>query len=469
MNPESILQSYQHFGIHLGLNRIHQLLNNLGNPHHKVPIIHVTGTNGKGSVCAYLSSILTEAGYKTGCYTSPHLIDWTERISINRDPISGESFTQLLLEVEAVIRAIGDDSPTQFEVITAAAWLYFAMEKVDVAVIEVGLGGRLDATNVCDAPLVSIITSISREHWQILGPTIADIAREKAGILKANCPAIIGVLPPEAKQVVKDKIEQLNCPAIWVQPATSQKSLVKSTNEEGKENNHSQILEWAEYEGIKYPLPLLGEIQLINSAIAISAIKLLQTRGWHISEDAIISGMAKTQWPGRLQWITWQNHRILIDGAHNPDAAKALRHYVDTLDFLPKSSQGEALAKENPEFTSNLPAPMLHPYSRESISTKNLFNSPITWVMGMLSTKEHSDIFQALLRPHDRLYLVPVPDPNSANPETLSAIAKTICPEITQCSTYPNIESALHTATNNNSLIVICGSLYLIGDFLKQN
>ena len=372
-----------------------------------------------------------------------------------------------------------------------------------------GLGGRLDATNVCDAPLASIITSISREHWQVLGPTLSHIATEKAGILKQNCPAIIGNLPTEAQQVVADKIKQLNCPSIWVESAKIEESEVTSNREEGIVNKNliaysplrakhldSQILvkqqelspkcfaptsnvphskqptphspQWAEYQGIKYPLPLLGDIQLTNSAIAIATIQLLKTQGWHISEDAIISGMAKTKWPGRLQWITWQNHRILIDGAHNPEAAKALRHYVDTLDILPKSRKGEALANQNADFPSNLPAPMLHPYSQESISTKNLFNSPIAWVMGMLSTKDHSDIFQALLRPNDRLYLVPVPDPNSADPEKLSAIAKTICPEIFECATYPSTESALHTATNNNNLIVICGSLYLIGDFLKQ-
>ncbi len=421
---DSLLQPYQHFGIHLGLERINQLLANLNNPHQQFPIIHVAGSNGKGSVCAYLSSILTEAGYKVGRYTSPHLIDWTERICINELPISIDTFTNIILQVQAAITENSDDSPTQFEVITAAAWLYFAQEKVDLAVIEVGLGGRLDATNVCDATIASIITSISREHWQVLGPTIAHIAGEKAGILKPNCPAIIGLVPPEAKQVVADRIEQLNCPAIWVQPAIK----IGSREWGVGSGESSEFLEWAEYQGIKYPLPLLGEIQLTNSAIAISTIQLLQTQGWHISEDAIISGMAKTKWPGRLQWITWQNHRILIDGAHNPDAAKALRHYVDT------------------------------------------FNTPITWVMGMLSTKDHSDIFQALLRSNDRLYLVPVPEPNSANPEQLKAIAKTICPEITQCSTYPNIENALHTATNNhNNLIVICGSLYLIGDFLKQN
>ncbi len=163
-----LVQPFQRFGVNLGLERINKLLADIGNPHHQVPIIHVAGTNGKGSVCAYLSSVLTQAGYRVGRYTSPHLVDWTERICLNEQPIKKADLISVLKEITTAIKPHGE-SPTQFEVITAAAWLYFAQQKVDVAVMEVGLGGRLDATNVCSHPLVSIIVSISREHWQRLG------------------------------------------------------------------------------------------------------------------------------------------------------------------------------------------------------------------------------------------------------------------------------------------------------------
>ncbi|HBB33398.1 MAG TPA: bifunctional folylpolyglutamate synthase/dihydrofolate synthase [Cyanobacteria bacterium UBA8803] len=415
MNIDSLLQPYQRFGVHLGLERIQELLANLGNPHHQVPVIHVAGTNGKGSVCAYLSTVLTAAGYRVGRYTSPHLIDWTERICLNQQPIASATLTQLLLQVQAAIPEDSQDSPTQFEIITAAAWLYFAQQQVDIAIIEVGLGGRLDATNVCDRPLATIITSISREHWQVLGPTLADITTEKAGILKPNCPAILGPLPPEACHVVEKRIQQLDCPVIWVEPAVEM--------ENGKR---------ACYQGIEYPLPLPGQIQLTNSAIAIATLQTLVARGWHISPDAIASGMAQTTWRGRLQWTTWQGHRLLLDGAHNPAAAQALRHYVDTL------------------------------------------NTPITWVVGILSTKDHADIFRALLRPSDRLYLVPVPDRSSAAPDTLEAIAREICPELAECFSYPNLATALDVAVSNSAdepdnLIVLCGSLYLVGYFLATD
>jgi dihydrofolate synthase/folylpolyglutamate synthase len=406
----SLLKPFQRFGVHLGLERIERLLTDLGNPHRKIPLLHVAGTNGKGSVCAYLSATLTAAGYKVGRYTSPHLIDWTERICINEQPISPEVLADLLQEIQKAIKS-DTAHPTQFEVITAAAWLYFARSPVDLAVFEVGLGGRLDATNVCQNPLVSIITSLSREHWQVLGPTLADIAKEKAGILKSGCPAVIGPLPPEAKEVIATRTTELHCPTVWVQPATEFTI--------GGER-------WANYHGIEYPLPLLGDIQLINSAIAIASLEILQQGGWKITLSAIQQGMAQTRWLGRLQWTEWKNYPILIDGAHNTASAQALRRYIDNL------------------------------------------KQPVTWVMGMLSTKDHAEIFQALLRSGDRLYLVPVPDHSTAAPANLANLAVQICPELKHLATFSELDSALNLAiVETDGLVVLCGSLYLVGYFLQ--
>ncbi|BAZ26090.1 FolC bifunctional protein [Kalymmatonema gypsitolerans NIES-4073] len=437
MDINSLLQPFQRFGVHLGLERIVKLLANLGNPHHQVPIIHVAGTNGKGSVCAYLSSILTEAGYRTGRYTSPHLVDWTERICLNEQPISLEQLCQVLLQVQAAIRP-DEDPPTQFEVITAAAWLYFAQQKVDVAVVEVGLGGRLDATNVCSKPLVTIITSISREHWQVLGPTVADIAREKAGILKPGCPAVVGALPSEAEQVVLTRALELQCPVVTPQPARQ----IDPKWAEYQTIHHTlrEAADRASTKFIKYPLPLQGQFQLTNSALALAAIEILQTQGWQISEEAIITGMANTKWLGRIQWTSWKNHKLLLDGAHNPAAAQVLRDYVDSLTPppAPKRKQGGETAQHS-----------------------------VNWVMGMLSTKDHVDIFKALVRPNDRLYLVPVPDHSSADPGELAKLAQSVCPELSFCCTYPDFLPALEAAfTSTDNLVILCGSLYLVGHFL---
>jgi dihydrofolate synthase/folylpolyglutamate synthase len=424
MNAESILQSYQHFGVHLGLERIKQLLEKLDNPHQKVPIIHIAGTNGKGSVCAYLSSVLTEAGYRVGRYTSPHLIDWTERICINQKPISPTELQQCLERVVAATEN-NTETPTQFEIITAVAWLYFAEQKADIAVIETGLGGRLDATNVCETPLASVITSISLDHWQILGPTVADIAGEKAGILKEKCPAVIGELPESARIVVEKRIQELDCPATWVKPAIDlgQGLAEYHPHPEISVNPRSSAVK------IKYQLPLLGKIQLMNSAIAIATLHTLQNQGWQISPTAIENGIAKTQWPGRLQQTTWKNRNILIDGAHNPAAAIALREYVDRLNNHP---------------------------------------SAINWVIGILATKDCDDILKALLKKGDRLYLVPVPDQNSSSPAELAALAQIICPELTLCQAFSDLTTALDAAVTGDNLTILCGSLYLVGYFLQQ-
>jgi dihydrofolate synthase/folylpolyglutamate synthase len=424
MNIDNLLQPFQHFGINLGLQRIQQLLQLLDNPQAKVPIIHVAGTNGKGSVCAYLSTVLTEAGYRVGRYISPHLIDWNERVCINQIPITSEELGEYLSRVIFVTKKM-DNTPTQFEVITAAAWLYFAEKNVDLAVMEVGLGGRLDATNVCDQPLLSIITSISRDHWQVLGSTLGEIAGEKAGILKKNCPAIIGDLPLEAKKTIAPQINLLNCPTVWVKPSVDLGN------------------GWAEFTPPsspfslypeQYPLSLLGEFQLVNSAIAIASLQVLQTQGWNISKNAREKGMAKTEWLGRIQWTTWRQYPLLIDGAHNPQAAIVLRQYIDSLDESRK-----------PQDTT------------------------INWVIGMLANKDHAEIFQGLLQKRDRVYLVPIPDSNYAPPEDLALLAKEICPELSHCQAYPDLMSGLDAVIAcQNSLTILCGSLYLLGYFLRE-
>ncbi|MGB6166975.1 MAG: folylpolyglutamate synthase/dihydrofolate synthase family protein [Geitlerinemataceae cyanobacterium] len=406
---EALLHEFQYFGVNLGLARIEQLLADLGNPQGTIPVIHVAGTNGKGSVCAYLSSILTAAGYRVGRYTSPHLVSWCERICQGDREIDPETLYQLLQQVKA---AIGNDrpTPTLFEVVTAAAWLYFQQQQVDVAVVEVGLGGRLDATNTIDRSLVSIITSIDWDHWQRLGNSLEKIAQEKAGILKPQCPAVVGELPPEAKSVVARRIAELECPAVWVEPATASPNSI------------------AVYQGLEYPLPLLGEAQLMNSAIAMATVQLLRQRGWTISDEAVQTGMAATKWLGRLQWLRWHDRDLLIDGAHNVASARVLRQYADSL------------------------------------------QKPIAWVMGMLATKDHAGILRSLLHPGDRLYILPVRDRSSANPAELATLAKSICPQLEECYCFSQWEQALEVAISKSEFQpILCGSLYLVGHFLREN
>jgi len=407
MNINQSLASFQQFGVNLGLTRIKTLLVKLGNPEKQVPLIHVAGTNGKGSVCAYLSSVLTTAGYRVGRYTSPHLVDWTERICFNEQPIAQSDFLDLL---ETVKDAIGEnnseeETPTLFEVVTAIAWLYFAQQKVDVAVMEVGLGGRLDATNVKDEVLASVIMPVSMEHWQNLGDTLTKIATEKAGILKSHCPVGIAPQDPEAATVIQQRADALNCPATWVKPAT-----MIADN-------------WARYNGLTYPLPLPGPVQLTNSAVAVAILQYLQQQGWQISENQIRDGMQNTRWLGRLQWVKWQGRWLLLDGAHNPAAAQALRAYVDTLP------------------------------------------QPVTWIMGILSTKEQDKILNHLVCPGDSLYTVPVPDHSTTPATELCQMQQ----QVEDCFPCNSLETALETVSSlqpQPPTTILCGSLYLVGYFL---
>jgi dihydrofolate synthase / folylpolyglutamate synthase len=417
---DDLLQSFGRFGVELGLERIQRLLGALGYPQERVPLVHVAGTNGKGSVCTYLAAVLQAAGYRVGRYTSPHLVSWRERITVNGEPIAAATLVQRLHQVRAAIDP-AQPSPTQFEVFTAAAWLHFAAVGVDLAVMEVGLGGRLDATNVVDRPLVSVITSLSREHWQRLGPTLADIAGEKAGVLKSGCPAVVGPLPPEATAVVQARAESLGCSVVWPEPAVRLgPGQARYGGGEG---------------AIAYPLPLLGDHQLINSAVAIAALLCLRDQGWQIDDRAIAQGMGQARWPGRLQWLTWGDpapYSLLIDGAHNPAAALVLRQYVDRWWAAQAGPPGGT-----------------------------------AWLMGMLATKDHADIFAALLRPGDSLHLVPVPGHETAAPDDLGAIAQSVCPALACCQQHPSLRAGLEALGQGvNTLRVLCGSLYLIGYFL---
>jgi dihydrofolate synthase/folylpolyglutamate synthase len=411
---ETILAAYARFGIDLGLERIQQVLAALGHPEQAVPIIHITGTNGKGSVCAYLSSILMAAGYRVGRYTSPHLVDWTERIVVNGQPISESELVRSLQQVEAAATKV---ELTQFELLTTAAWCFFAQASLDILVIEVGLGGRLDATNVCPHPLVSVVTSISLDHWQRLGSTLGAIAFEKAGIIKAQRPVVLGPLAPEAEQVIKAKAQEMDAPIITTTPG----QWVRSP--EGG-------MPTALIAGQELPMPLAGEVQLVNGAIAVATIQELRAQGWSISDAAMAEGMAKTQWPGRLQWFNWQGIPLLVDGAHNPASAQALRDYVDKV--LPQRG----------------------------------YNS-VHWLMGMLAVKDHCQILTALLREGDRLTLIPIQEHAGAEPEALAEMARSLCPVLADCATVDSLAMGLERISTE-SLFVLCGSLYLVGEFFSR-
>ncbi|MDP7179670.1 MAG: folylpolyglutamate synthase/dihydrofolate synthase family protein [Candidatus Woesearchaeota archaeon] len=282
------LYDLEKFGLELGLGRVTELLNKLRNPQKDLKVIHVTGTNGKGSTSAMISSILVSAGYKVGMYTSPHLVSFRERLMINSEEISKEDVVSLFNRVDKV-----RTDQTFFEVVTAMAFLYFFEQKVDYLVLEVGLGGRLDATNVV-GPLVSVITNIGLEHTKHLGETIEKIAFEKAGIIKEDGLVVTGC-SGNALDVIKGACEE-------------KKSRLYVVSEKSK-----------------YELGLLGEFQKYNAAVAVKVIEVLKENGVKVGEDDIISGLANVKWRGRLEFV---KENVLVDCAHNPIGMKALKEEV---------------------------------------------------------------------------------------------------------------------------------------------
>lgn len=299
--------------IKLGLERIRLVLDALGNPQHACPILHVAGTNGKGSVCAMLESTLRLAGFKTGFYTSPHLVSPTERIRINGDPVSEHDFSRAFDAVHAISLQLMASStidchPTYFETVTAMAFWLFREARVERLVLEVGLGGRLDATNVVD-PLLSIITPVDLDHQQYLGDTLEQIAREKAGIIKPGRPVVLGLQHPEIRHVFA--AADLEDVATWQ----------VSGLELRVDGCHYRATKGEVALEIDCPLP--GTHQVGNSLAAAVALHKLG-----ISPETIRAGIARTVWPGRLERIRRQPD-IYLDGAHNVAAARRLRQFID--------------------------------------------------------------------------------------------------------------------------------------------
>lgn len=325
MNYEEAL-AYIHgtlkFGSKLGLQNITELLNRLGNPHKAFPSVHIAGTNGKGSVTAMTANILHKAGYKVGMFISPYLERFTERIQVDFEEIPQETLARLTGQVKEKVSemvADGFNHPTEFEIVTALGFLYFAECRIDIAVVEVGLGGRLDATNVLH-PLVSVITSISYDHMYILGNTLREIAYEKGGIIKPGVPVVSYPQEEEAARVIEDLSRERNSPYYSVKPEQ-----IHEKYSTFGEQCFDFDCEGKTLENIRIHLP--GKHQLLNAACALTSIMVLKEQGFAIDDGAIYAGMEATRWPGRLELVR-ENPMVILDGAHNPSGAQALADAV---------------------------------------------------------------------------------------------------------------------------------------------
>ena len=293
-----------------GLSRTRALLSALGNPERQLHFVHIAGTNGKGSTAACIASCLQAAGWRVGLYTSPYINRFNERMQVNGVPISDEDLETLVDRIRPIANAL-TDSPTEFELITALGFLYFLQMHCDIVVLEVGLGGALDSTNVIPAPEAAVITALGLDHTAVLGDTIQDVARAKAGIIKAGAPVITYGGVPEADAVIAAVCKEQGCSLYPVD--FSQLTLLPSdlSGSRFSFGNLSNLT-----------LPLLGSYQPKNAAVAITTLKVLDKQGWHISDAAIREGLRTVQWPGRFELLR-TDPPFLLDGSHNPHGMRA--------------------------------------------------------------------------------------------------------------------------------------------------
>ncbi|MEY3458436.1 MAG: Folylpolyglutamate synthase, partial [Planctomycetota bacterium] len=310
------------------LERIERLLAHLGNPQLRIPAVHIAGTKGKGSTAAMIDSILRHSGIRTGLFTSPHLEQFEERIRVSGAMLSPEQLTALVGRLQTLLASpeilAEDRHPTFFEAATLLAWMFFEEQQVRIAVLETGLGGRLDCTNVCN-PLVTVITSIGFDHMQILGNTLPLIAFEKAGIIKHQVPVVQGQLPAEAAAVMADQATRLQAPRFVCGQDFAWAS--ERPHMPGERTQHLRVITpQASFENLE--IPLLGAHQTHNASLAVMACALLQTSGWpQITPTAIASGLRQTNWPLRFEVL--EGHpAIILDAAHNPDSIAAVCHVL---------------------------------------------------------------------------------------------------------------------------------------------
>jgi len=418
MNREDAL-SFIHetckFGSKLGLENIGRLLNKLGNPQDKLNIIHIAGTNGKGSTASYIQSILIEDGYNIGIFTSPYLERFEERIRINDRLIEESKLVEGIEIIKNAVNSIvkeGGTHPTEFEVVTALGFWYFYHSNVDYVVLEVGLGGRFDATNIIKKPLISVVTSISFDHTAILGDTLEKIAFEKAGIFKENIPVVSFFQKNEVKNVLEEEAYKKNSNIKFLK---KDEIIIQSKDAKG-----STFI----YKEQEYRTNLLGEHQIFNATLAIETImQMMLNKDIEIKLESIINGVAKTIWPGRVEVLS-EKPLFIIDGAHNVDGANAL---VSTINNYFKDKK-------------------------------------IILLLGMLADKDIEKLTDIYAKFADEIFICEPDNPRAISKSELFYIVqkKNRNTKILD-SNNDSINSAIKLI-DENAVCIMTGSLYLIGD-----
>jgi dihydrofolate synthase/folylpolyglutamate synthase len=411
------LCSFDKYGWIFGLERITFLLEQLGNPHRDLKVIHVAGTNGKGSVCKYISAILQKAGYTVGLYLSPHIQRFSERIVINDREIPAEDLAMLVAQVRPLVEEMkqNDNTPTFFEIVTCLAFLYFKDRTVDYAIVEVGLGGRFDATNVV-TPLVSVITNISLEHTDILGKDITSIALEKSGIIKDHIP-VITAATQDAFETIEHVAKQRNAPLTGIDHTMWKRISFK----EGCQ----VFVIHGSFKDYTVKTSLLGKHQGENIAVAITAIEQVQMNGVYVSDNDILDGVADVTYPGRMEIVS-EKPFILLDGAHNPDGMNML---IKTI--------------------------------KEDFSSHRLIV-----ILGVLKEKDIKTMVSAIAPLSDVIIVTKSTNPRASDPLILKQIIESIDPnkKIYVEASIPEAIKHAKRLAKQKDMICVSGSLFTVGE-----
>ncbi|MBR2279768.1 MAG: bifunctional folylpolyglutamate synthase/dihydrofolate synthase [Ruminococcus sp.] len=407
------IHSLDKFGSRPGLERIKRFLDMLDNPQDDLKFVHVAGTNGKGSVCAIVSSVLTEAGYKTGLFISPFIVDFRERIQINGEMISEKTLNDAVEKTFPIVERLRDEGCiiTEFEYVMALEFYIHKNAGCDVVVLETGMGGLLDCTNVIKPPLCTVITKIGLDHTAVLGDTIEEIALQKCGIIKNPSPAVISAQRAEVMAVIEKDCKEKN-----VELIKSEKTEIGIKSESISDTVFS-------YNGMDISLPFVGVHQLENAKTALACIEVIR-ESFNISDENIINGFKKAVNPARFELVS-DNPLTVLDGAHNPDGITALKNAVE---------------KYNPKSSSIL-------------------------ILGMLADKDSKSSVKILKGVFDTVYTVPVDNPRTLSSQKLAEECKKYFSEVMAFSDVKSaIAEAKTRAVNNDSLLVIAGSLYLASE-----
>ena len=422
-NYEKMLRvGYNH--TNFNLSRMLKILDGIGNPHKKIRTIHVAGTKGKGSTCHMLAAMIQNCGYRTGLYTSPHVVDIRERIQINGHMVSEAEFTRLMAKIAPVVKRLEASKPTFFEIITAAGFLHFAQHKVDYAVIETGLGGRLDSTNVIKPEVVGI-TSISLDHMQQLGNTVEAIAEEKAGIFKPGVPAISVPQTQGVAKVLREAAKKVGCELKFIGEDVEFSYRFESSRATGPHARICMMTPSSRFDHVA--VPLLGEHQAVNCGLVLGMLDAMRARGHAIPEQNAVDGLARVRIPGRFEIIR-ENPRVLVDGAHNAASIAALMRAIG----------------------------------------QNISYDSMVLIFGCSADKDIDGMLAQLQLGADKVIFTNNGTPRSAEPKELQARFIERSQKMAQIA--PTLldayRIALHCVTRED-LIVVTGSFYLVGEAKK--